>query len=1343
MGSGGNVKDENKLDIVPKQKDNDDEEISAVKAWIATLSKDELLHAMAFVFQSDNSDSSNGAESGRSSASRSVIRGSGLKQLSHEYDLLCQMVDLQSPPSTPIHPRVVPYKSATKRGVTDGRDENERVRRNRFRRPRLYQLMERQSVGSSLYHDASFRTQPSQRQRRNSRQDNKPVIRRFDVIARKFVTPCGQVLSIGSTIEQQQAQTFILLGTRIRSGMLYELPQCYFSLTADQNSTVTKHDIMRMLHVVSYGKLFSQPPPSSDTSRTKGAPQIPFCATWLNPMDQWISLPLFLASRFEVALWDSFRAFQRHKSAFALGDTSQLQSLYYLPPSSIDKVVRNASPSELQSVITNAVQRSASSDLLAWNGTVSDLRDSMLWETLEHLNRQSSALGVDQWEHRSLHSILSVSILDVGSAKDHLRSSIQQHLQICFAQQVEQQLVKSIQSDGSAGVKKLGGRARKGGKKKNRKKNKRPSSRASDSGTKTSEGDAMSTIDELDMSSNDENDFFDNLTPPKSHPAAALSMEQSRTTIFVMSLIETILDKAFKEVGLVTCNKEEGIESKRNNDDIIASQMKEKQDTKHSSGGVIINKTITHKHHANAPPILEENNCTPPSIDDPPLHSRLDLSSNLLQQSSHQHLFSFLATEESPTQSIFESPVTPGLSLNLGGSFDGWGGLTQYQSREKSIFADFFSKDVATKEADESHIASSTAASMASCDDVDDDSDDTQQDNSGDIVENICDTDEDISDADSKPNTDFDENEMAMLEIPPVPMDGISQKISRVDAMNASTEMSVVSSMNSSSLPNSPQRVVIDVTPDRSPQQSPTPFETPPPILVSLADIGKLRQGRTSEEIRKEFENAISNRNMSLSLPGTGSLPSSPVLASAKTLTSSRSREDLRVSSLNADFEAPRKGRRVTRRVDSLLSYRNAAVRSLSMQGRRPPREVSSVNNERSLKSLKNNTGVYKSPPLLIIPKLNNPGDRHSEVNYADKEPKHENVYAQSESALDAREDWSINPKAYRRNGSDNFTTTKDGNTTISSVPLPISPDEVTALREERNSYRDMCLTLGAEVSKLKNLLASQIGQNTPASATPYAPNNGLYPIMYDQMSSFNPELMPGSFSGMPSRTRTLSAMSDVGFQRGDHDSAISEDGTEMVNGPQGGIHDSQSSAWSGGKHIRLHSSSGHYSESDASLDQASRVHSFNGFRTINRDHILSVPLQGLQSRLTKDIMSFMKSIAWQLKNQDRRRTVTIKRLSNLVKTNWPRAQVKLYGSHVSNLCLPSSDLDFVVCLPAVHKNAPAVAPGVLEGRNDINETSQKLLARKLKGESWLGECSFKWRIHRSQIMCLFYCHIQ
>jgi DNA polymerase sigma len=107
--------------------------------------------------------------------------------------------------------------------------------------------------------------------------------------------------------------------------------------------------------------------------------------------------------------------------------------------------------------------------------------------------------------------------------------------------------------------------------------------------------------------------------------------------------------------------------------------------------------------------------------------------------------------------------------------------------------------------------------------------------------------------------------------------------------------------------------------------------------------------------------------------------------------------------------------------------------------------------------------------------------------------------------------------------------------------------------------------------------------------------------------------------------------------------------------------------------------------------------------------------VSGVHSRLTKDIIEFLNANRVQLQNDDTRRTAAIQRLSRLVTAVWPRAQVKLYGSHVTGLSLP-----------AVHKNAPAITPGVLEGRNAVNESSQKLLARRLKGESWIDPRSIK-----------------
>lgn len=84
------------------------------------------------------------------------------------------------------------------------------------------------------------------------------------------------------------------------------------------------------------------------------------------------------------------------------------------------------------------------------------------------------------------------------------------------------------------------------------------------------------------------------------------------------------------------------------------------------------------------------------------------------------------------------------------------------------------------------------------------------------------------------------------------------------------------------------------------------------------------------------------------------------------------------------------------------------------------------------------------------------------------------------------------------------------------------------------------------------------------------------------------------------------------------------------------------------------------------------------------------------------------------------------------VQSLWPRAQVRPYGSYVTRLVLPSSDLDLVICLPKVRRDTPADTAGVLEGRNAIKETWQQNLARKLRQEPWVVPDSVKTLPHAS-----------
>jgi hypothetical protein len=285
--------------------------------------------------------------------------------------------------------------------------------------------------------------------------------------------------------------------------------------------------------------------------------------------------------------------------------------------------------------------------------------------------------------------------------------------------------------------------------------------------------------------------------------------------------------------------------------------------------------------------------------------------------------------------------------------------------------------------------------------------------------------------------------------------------------------------------------------------------------------------------------------------------------------------------------------------------------------------------------------------------------------------------------------------------GDNNATTMKDETTTITSAPSHHESEEMSRLKEERNSYRDLCLTLGAEVAKLTNILASQRISNIGGHMI--GMSHGAYqPNLAEPI--FDPQSVDRGY--VARHGRTFAAMSDAGH-RAEHESLASEETGALVR------------------------QSGVVGDSDWSVDQASAAIQSTQFQLpsfITRTKGMSDPvsLNGMQSRLALDIMQFVDSTSTQLRKQGPTRQGAVERMIRLVNTLWPRAQVKLYGSHVTGVCLPSSDVDFIICLPAVHKKAVAVAPGVLEGRNAINESSQKQLYRRLKAETWIDPRSIK-----------------
>jgi len=532
---------------------------------------------------------------------------------------------------------------------------------------------------------------------------------------------------------------------------------------------------------------------------------------------------------------------------------------------------------------------------------------------------------------------------------------------------------------------------------------------------------------------------------------------------------------------------------------------------------------------------------------------------------------------------------------------------------------------------------------------------------------------------------------------------------------------------------------VMELSPTIS--KPPTPPPRVSPILVSLADLGKLRE----EAASGEFKEKVASPN-----PLTfNSLPKIPAMATLpKSLTPSLSRDDLR--SIDQCQKPPRRDRddhhtMSHRQVDALLSYRNVVAQPAprkpssltSYDGKQKHRDDGhpivgrSGRSSRSTKTTK--SGMW--PPGPEFPNLSS--SISSMPSY--KEPILNKVLhldvacARSEGGfgLDGVDDAShcnVIPRAQTDD-----TMTKDGATTISSVHSSPETEQLATLKEERNSYRDMCLTLGAENAKLRNLLASK-------TCTPiYHPAPFAQETMPPYVNRSDQQLLP-THNGFPNQfsTHSIVAMSDAGIHRGDYDSlAMSEDGTDNMYPSVVAMGESQNSvSWQPrGDSVqsfgRRTSGGGTYAESETSLEHnagGQESHVFSGLHRVqHQDSFFGpIPLHGIESRLSKDITRYMQALKSQLKKNEPRRLLAVEGITKIVEALWPRAQIKMYGSHETKLCLPSSDMDFVISLPAVHKNAPATAPGDLEGRNAIIETNQKVLARRLKSEYWLDQRSIK-----------------
>ena len=113
-------------------------------------------------------------------------------------------------------------------------------------------------------------------------------------------------------------------------------------------------------------------------------------------------------------------------------------------------------------------------------------------------------------------------------------------------------------------------------------------------------------------------------------------------------------------------------------------------------------------------------------------------------------------------------------------------------------------------------------------------------------------------------------------------------------------------------------------------------------------------------------------------------------------------------------------------------------------------------------------------------------------------------------------------------------------------------------------------------------------------------------------------------------------------------------------------------------------------------------------------------------SPLSREICYFVNTLDGYSESVYEQKLDVLRKFRVCVETLWPRAQAKPFGSFVTGITLPKSDLDVVICLPKVRREAEPNAPGVLEGRNAIKESWQQKLTQRLMREEWVETSSIR-----------------
>lgn len=1152
-----------------------------------------------------------------------------------EQEIFQEMLILQAPPPTPIHPRAIPYVRCQAE-ASDGRDQAYKRKRDIRYRQRWFRFA-KDDQGNIVVQARNFEGDASNRYL--------------------------QRLTIGSTLEQIEMDRKLQDNTVVvmeQNGHLKCRYMDRVDLSENHGDDHRKAAFLRILKVASRGQLASVYP-STDTA-------------WLEPTKRWFSLAMYLACRFEVSLWNTYRS----------GRVSAMQETLF---PGLQVLPEN----ELWNVVITAVGDIVKANVLL-NVEPSRLMDSFIWQLLECPHSYKNNKMKSLVAQNVLNNLQLLSLIEMADIKIfRMKRTICEKLCELSAARVARSLMNDIDIT----------TATPRSQKRNMRKKKK-NQQASKSVKKVEDGPDLDQDNEDDLVAASEVTYPPVILFPDN---GTTSRQRNRNIIFVLSILEDIMEEVFGHVGLAEDGHSHSTASPTSPTN--SPTQSELTVLSSSEGFGCETKATTHMptaaHVTCLPAEIQEKHLetisqaavTTWGRDEVILHVDKKIQeSNVSQVSAaekptsgdndgaYSHIEPFVPMFESLEDVIdFQNKIDdreqrPPQYAHVAGSsyffntsdqngmvwevsdaaLDDWGRVQGFVPREQSIFSEFFPNHHHIEERGIN--ASNTPPAFTSASS-------TSQSDRPDIVALASKGNSSIvEDTDHSNEIAIEASDKALLH---------DRKPQHSSASPSSAVLIRISNKNERLIQSS--RSFSSVTASSMPLKT-SSMRAKLPTSLSRED---LRAPLTPTET-SDMKLAVKTKSHAIHH------------AVGARLTTSRDDHDIQHKRRSAD---------------ALTSYRLVLVTSSKGKSKDDHDIVSRTTGQ--LKPVRISSGSPSVQYLVkrrvdvsattthreMSPKL------PSHVNFKKGRDFHDSC-AQSETLKGESEieHWIDRQPSSMDEGDVDNNTTKDETTTITSAPSHHESEELLRLREERNSYRDMCLTLGAEVAKLTNLLASQRVLSPPPMA---GMSYGSYqPNLAEPI--FDPESVA---HGVLSRqARPMAAMSDAGL-RAEHESLASEDTAALVR---------QGLA---------------VGESDWSVDQASAAIQSTHFQLpsfITRTRGLNDPvsLNGMQSRLAIDILHFVDATNLQLRRQGQLRQNAVERMARLVNMLWPRAQVKLYGSHVTGVCLPSSDVDFIICLPAVHKKAVAVAPGVLEGRNAINESSQKLLYRKLKGEPWIDPRSIK-----------------